>query len=109
MSAPRRPMRAGAQTVSDAPAASEGLRGAERGAEILPGAEPFSAKGGPHGVLVVHGFTGSPQSLRGLAEAFAAAGFAVELPPLLRTLDKAAGLNHRELTVRSIWLPGRLR
>jgi protein-L-isoaspartate O-methyltransferase len=32
--------------------------------------------------------------------------FEVELPPLLRTLDKAAGLNHRELTVRSIWLPG---
>src|SRR5207245_4725127 len=31
---------------------------------------------------VVHGFTGSPQSLRGLAEAFAAAGFAVELPLL---------------------------
>jgi SAM-dependent methyltransferase len=29
-----------------------------------------------------------------------------ELPPLLRTLDKAAGLNHRELTVRSIWMPG---
>jgi hypothetical protein len=32
--------------------------------------------------------------------------FETELPPLLRTLDKAAGLNHRELTVRSIWLPG---
>jgi hypothetical protein len=32
--------------------------------------------------------------------------FEVDLPPLLRTLDKAAGLNHRELTVRSIWLPG---
>lgn len=30
----------------------------------------------------------------------------VDLPPLLRTLDKAAGLDHRELTVRSIWLPG---
>jgi SAM-dependent methyltransferase len=29
------------------------------------------------------------------------------LPPLLQTLDKAAGLDHRELTVRSIWLPGR--
>jgi SAM-dependent methyltransferase len=29
-----------------------------------------------------------------------------ELPPLLRMLDKAAGLNHHELTVRSIWLPG---
>jgi len=33
--------------------------------------------------------------------------FAVELPPLLRTLDKAAGLNHSELTMRSLWLPGR--
>ena len=32
--------------------------------------------------------------------------FEVDLPPLLRTLDKAAGLNHRELTVRSIWIPG---
>jgi carboxylesterase len=50
--------------------------------EILPGAEPFSADGGPHGALVLHGFTGCPQSMRGLAEAFAAAGFAVELPRL---------------------------
>jgi hypothetical protein len=32
--------------------------------------------------------------------------FEADLPPLLHTLDKAAGLNHRELTVRSIWLPG---
>jgi len=32
--------------------------------------------------------------------------FPVDLPPILRTLDKAAGLNHRELTVRSLWLPG---
>jgi SAM-dependent methyltransferase len=32
--------------------------------------------------------------------------FAIDLPPLLRTFDKAAGLNHRELTVRSLWLPG---
>jgi carboxylesterase len=51
-------------------------------ADILPGAEPFSAPGGPHGVLVCHGFTGCPQSIRGLAQAFAAAGFAVELPLL---------------------------
>jgi carboxylesterase len=49
---------------------------------ILPGAEPFSAPGGPHGALVLHGFTGTPQSMRGLAEAFAAAGFATELPLL---------------------------
>jgi carboxylesterase len=52
-------------------------------APILPGAEPWSSPaGGPHGVLVLHGFTGNPQSMRPLAEAFAAAGFAVELPLL---------------------------
>jgi carboxylesterase len=49
---------------------------------VLPGAEPWSAAGGPHGVLVLHGFTGNPSSVRALAEAFAAAGFAVELPRL---------------------------
>lgn len=48
----------------------------------LPGAEPWSSEGGPAGVLVVHGFTGSPQSMRPLAEAFAAAGFTVDLPVL---------------------------
>src|SRR4249920_1156269 len=50
--------------------------------QILPGAEPWSSEGGPDGVLVLHGFTGSPQSMRGLAVAFAAAGFTVELPRL---------------------------
>jgi carboxylesterase len=49
---------------------------------VMRGAEPFSAPGGPHGALVLHGFTGCPQSMRGLGEAFAAAGFAVELPRL---------------------------
>ena len=33
---------------------------------------PFSAPGGPHGALVLHGFTGSPSSMRGVAEALAA-------------------------------------
>lgn len=50
--------------------------------QILPGAEPFSAAGGRDGVLVVHGFTGNPSSMRPLAEAFAAAGYTVELPRL---------------------------
>jgi len=50
--------------------------------EIMPGAEPLSADGGPAGVLVLHGFTGNPSSMRGLAEACAAAGHAVELPRL---------------------------
>ena len=48
---------------------------------VLEGAEPFSAAGSNgNGVLVCHGFTGNPQSMRGLAEAFANAGFSVELP-----------------------------
>lgn len=50
--------------------------------EVLPGAEPASFPGGPNGALVIHGFTGSPQGLRGLAQAFADAGFATELPRL---------------------------
>lgn len=52
------------------------------GFDVMPGAEPWSAEGGENGALVLHGFTGCPQSMRGLAEAFAAAGFAVELPRL---------------------------
>lgn len=34
------------------------------------------------GLLAVHGFTGNPSSMRGVAEAFAAAGYHVELPRL---------------------------
>jgi carboxylesterase len=51
-------------------------------AEIIPGAEPMSVEGGPVGVLVLHGFTGNPQSVRPLAEAAAAAGHGVEMPLL---------------------------
>jgi len=49
-------------------------------APILPGAEPFRHDGGPLGVLVLHGFTGSPQSVRPQAEALAEAGYTVDLP-----------------------------
>jgi len=51
-------------------------------AEVIPGAEPFSAAGGATGVLVLHGFTGNPSSMRDLAEAFADADYTVELPRL---------------------------
>jgi carboxylesterase len=51
-------------------------------APIIPGAEPWSSDGGSHGVLVLHGFTGNPQSMRPLAEAVAKAGFTVDLPLL---------------------------
>jgi carboxylesterase len=49
---------------------------------LLPGAEPWSAEGGPAGALCIHGFTGNPSSMRGVAQALAAAGFAIELPRL---------------------------
>jgi len=51
-------------------------------APIIPGAEPESLDGGPNGALVLHGFTGNPNSMRGIAHALAASGFAVELPLL---------------------------
>jgi carboxylesterase len=38
--------------------------------------------GSPVGVLVVHGFTGTPASMREVADAMVAAGFDVELPRL---------------------------
>jgi carboxylesterase len=49
---------------------------------VIPGAEPFSAAGDDVGVLVLHGFTGNPGSVRPLAEALAAAGHTVEVPRL---------------------------
>ncbi|MGB8360733.1 MAG: alpha/beta fold hydrolase [Acidimicrobiia bacterium] len=49
---------------------------------MLIDAEPFSAQGGSRGALVVHGFTGSPQSMKLIAKALADAGFTVELPLL---------------------------
>jgi carboxylesterase len=52
-------------------------------AEIMPGAEAWSHDGTrPVGALCIHGFTGNPSSMRGVAEAFAAAGYHVELPRL---------------------------
>jgi carboxylesterase len=49
---------------------------------VKPGAEPFAHDGGPVGVLLCHGFTGSPQSLRPWAEYLAEAGLTVSLPRL---------------------------
>jgi len=50
---------------------------------VLPGAEPWSSNGSGArariGILLAHGFTGSPASLRPLAELLAQRGFAIEL------------------------------
>ncbi|MFI0513393.1 alpha/beta hydrolase [Streptomyces sp. WSLK1-5] len=49
---------------------------------VLPGAEPFRHEGGEAGVLLCHGFTGSPQSLRPWAQHLAEHGLTVSLPLL---------------------------
>ncbi|MET7700142.1 alpha/beta fold hydrolase [Streptomyces sp. NPDC005485] len=49
---------------------------------VLPGAEPFRHEGGEVGVLLCHGFTGSPQSMRPWAEYLAERGLTVALPLL---------------------------
>lgn len=50
---------------------------------VVEGADAWSHVGkGPAGALVLHGFTGNPGSMRGVAEALAAAGFHVEMPRL---------------------------
>ncbi|MBY8344906.1 MULTISPECIES: alpha/beta hydrolase [Streptomyces] len=49
---------------------------------VLPGAEPYRHEGGDTGVLLCHGFTGSPQSLRPWAKQLAARGLTVSLPLL---------------------------
>ena len=53
---------------------------------MRPGAEALSREGSGDlariGILLVHGFTGSPVSLRPLAELLSKRGFAIELPRL---------------------------
>ncbi|MDQ4059008.1 MAG: alpha/beta fold hydrolase [Actinomycetota bacterium] len=46
--------------------------------EILSGAEEFSLGGGSVGALLIHGFTGSPQGMRGLGEYLAEHDVAAE-------------------------------
>ena len=74
------------------------LEGARRGAQVLV-IEPISLRV-------------SPWWRDAASEVEAAGGradewrFAVDLPERVRLLDKAAGLDHRELTARSLYCPG---
>ncbi|WP_344813131.1 alpha/beta hydrolase [Microlunatus aurantiacus] len=47
-----------------------------------PAVQPYEGGSGPVGVLLIHGFTGTPQSLRPWAEHLEADGFTVSLPRL---------------------------
>ena len=51
-------------------------------ATVMPEAEPYYGGSGPNGVLLCHGFTGSPQSMRPWADHLEADGFRVVLPRL---------------------------
>jgi carboxylesterase len=62
---------------------------------VLPGAEPFAFPGGDVGVLLLHGFTGSPQGLRPWGEALREAGFTVRCPRL-----PGHGTDWRDLAAR---------
>jgi carboxylesterase len=65
--------------------------------DLVADAQPFSADGGPIGVVVSHGFTGMPSSVRPWAEHLAGAGYSVRLPLL-----PGHGATWRE-TNRSRW------
>jgi carboxylesterase len=49
---------------------------------LQPGAEPWSADGDDVGILVLHGFTGSPKSVTPWARELAAQGWTVRVPLL---------------------------
>ena len=49
---------------------------------ILTGAEPFNHDGSDVGVLLCHGFTGTPQSMRGWGEYLGERGYTVHAPLL---------------------------
>jgi carboxylesterase len=63
------------------------LSGSTAPTDVLPGAEPFAFPGGSGpegrtGVLLIHGFTGTPMSMRPWGEHLAGEGFAVRCPLL---------------------------
>ncbi|MEW1865340.1 alpha/beta fold hydrolase [Streptomyces sp. NBC_00669] len=49
---------------------------------LMPGAEAYRHEGGETGVLICHGFTGSPQSMRPWGEYLAERGLTVSVPLL---------------------------
>jgi carboxylesterase len=71
--------------------------------DVLPGSEPFSQTGDAHGVLVLHGFTGNPSSMRSIAQRCAEAGYSVELP---RLAGHGTSVEDMMTTTWDDWLKG---
>lgn len=66
---------------------------------VWEGAEPFGFDGGEAGVLLIHGYTGSPQGLREWGEYLASEGFTVlcpRLPGHATTLQDLAGSTSKQ-------------
>lgn len=55
---------------------------AESSLKVVPGAEAYTADGGPSGVLLIHGFTGSPASMTPWAQYLEKLGHTVRVPRL---------------------------
>lgn len=49
---------------------------------LLEGAEPLQIQGGKVGILLVHGFTGTPQGMKSWAEYLAEFGYTISVPRL---------------------------
>ncbi|HEX9889280.1 MAG TPA: alpha/beta fold hydrolase [Nitriliruptorales bacterium] len=73
-----------------------GARVASQTHPVIPGAEPWSHPGSGDrariGVVVTHGFTGNPVSVRPLAQAVTDAGYRVEVPRL-----PGHGTHHKDM------------
>jgi len=67
-------------------------------AGLLEGAEPFSGGSGTIGVLLIHGFTGSPRSMRPWADDLVSRGYRVELPLLPGHGTRWEDMDHVEWT-----------
>jgi carboxylesterase len=59
---------------------------------IMPGAEPVFHRGGPTGILCLHGLTATPDEVRWLADHLAGAGHTVSAPRMA-----GHGTHHRDL------------
>ncbi|HPP05712.1 MAG TPA: alpha/beta fold hydrolase [Spirochaetota bacterium] len=67
--------------------------------EIMKGAEPYSFVGKKDiGLLLIHGFTGTTSSLKGIGEYFAGKGYHIELPRLSGHGTKWEDLNEVKWT-----------
>lgn len=61
--------------------------------DLVTGAEPFFFSGGPVGCLLIHGFTATPNEVRGLGEYLAGQGYTVLGPRLAHHGSVPADMN----------------